>query len=93
MGHVVVAATSKGICAIELVSAPKDAASVLTRRFPKANVVSNGSIPKGWLDAAVRLVESGDGSLPPIDPQGTPFQHVVWKALKKVPSGQTELSR
>ena len=90
MGHVAVAATTKGICAIELVDSPTKAKAVLQKRFSDADIGADMPLPAEWRAALAAMMDTGtaDATLP-FDPQGTPFQHRVWNALKKVRSGKT----
>lgn len=90
LGHVLVATTGRGVCAILL---GDDAATLLTElraRFPKA--VLEGAGPDAeWLAEVIALVDhpgSGAPSLP-LDIRGTVFQRRVWEVLRAIPPGET----
>lgn len=97
-GRVLVAATSRGVCAVQL--GPDDGALErgLAAEYPNADRVRVG--PKesrevnadlrGWADEIVRHLEGAIGSIDvPMDVSGTPFQMKVWQALREIPYGQT----
>lgn len=92
LGSALVAATERGICAVEL----GDDAEMLERRlreeFPQASIerVDAGSddflAPR--LRAVAERLAGGDIGVP-VDLMGTAFQKRVWDALMKIPAGQT----
>lgn len=45
------------------------------------------SVAQSWLDAYFAGGEPGE--LPPLAPQGTPFQKAVWDLLLEIPRGET----
>lgn len=47
-----------------------------------------GVAPQPLVDQATAVL-NGDATDLPISPQGTPFQHEVWQALRTVPAGQS----
>lgn len=90
LGQVIVAATRRGVCAIEF----GDAASVLVEslheRFPKARFESGDEEFRGWVARVLGYLDQPQGALGlPLDVQGTVFQHRVWQALRDIPAGQT----
>ena len=89
LGPVLVAATERGICAVELGStgAPE---RVLAARFPKARIVPANDELDALVRGVVALIDrpaSGHGL--PLDVRGTAFQERVWDALTRVPPGET----
>ena len=91
---IIVAATVRGVCAIEF----GDSRDALTRhlrdRFPNANFKPADEIFKKWLTPILKYIEQPStqarGLLDlPLDVQGTVFQQRVWKALRDIPVGET----
>lgn len=89
LGPVMVAATEKGICAIEF--GEKEAIlEGLEKRFPKAELQEAAPTFRGWVSAVTAFIDSPNkGEDLPLDIQGTAFQKRVWKALREVPPGET----
>lgn len=75
VGRLLVASTERGLCAVELGDSKKELLRRLRSRFPNATVTLDGKAPS--LAA-------------PLDAGGTPFQRLVWKALRAIPSGRTK---
>ncbi len=90
LGRLLVAATSKGICAVKLGSTGPVLVAELTREFPAAQVLAGG-LPSPWVESVAAAIDyrSPGSSDVPLDVQGTAFQWKVWKALQAIPTGQT----
>lgn len=90
LGWVLVAATGRGICAIELGDDPARLEAGLRARFPHAALAADDPTFAAWVRAAVGLVEVPRRGLDlPLDLQGTAFQRRVWAALREIPAGDT----
>jgi AraC family transcriptional regulator of adaptative response/methylated-DNA-[protein]-cysteine methyltransferase len=90
LGWLLVAATPRGVCSIELGSRPDTLARRLRGRFPKAAVVEGRTELAQWVQAVTRFVDAPVADLDlPLDVQGTAFQRRVWRELRKVPAGTT----
>jgi len=90
LGHVLVAATHKGVCAILLGADPGALAAELRSRFPKARLCEPQPGFADWVAAVVRLVDDPAAGLAlPLDIRGTLFQRRVWEALGRIPPGET----
>lgn len=90
LGSVLVAATDKGVCAIELGDDPQALLDGLQRRFPKATLVGADADFEATVAAVLALVEApGRASDLPLDIRGTAFQERVWRALRDIPAGRT----
>jgi AraC family transcriptional regulator of adaptative response/methylated-DNA-[protein]-cysteine methyltransferase len=90
LGSILVAATDKGICAIQFGDDPDVLVRELQDRFPKALLVGGDAGFERLVAAVVGLVEEpGHGLDLPLDVRGTAFQQRVWRALRAVPSGST----
>lgn len=91
LGQVLVAATDKGVAAIEL---GDDAAFMLERfrqRFAQAEVVPDDAELGALVRRVVSLIDdpSDPGLDLPLDVRGTAFQQKVWQALRTIPPGET----
>jgi AraC family transcriptional regulator of adaptative response/methylated-DNA-[protein]-cysteine methyltransferase len=91
LGWVLIAATERGICAIEFGETAEILRERLRAGFPKAELQEGD--PE--FDTAVaRVLEFLGAPLHgldlPLDIQGTAFQRRVWLALQVIPAGSTE---
>lgn len=90
LGSILVAATDRGICAIELGDDQAALGDALRRRFPGARLIDGDAAFSEQVDAVVRLVDLPTRGLDlPLDIRGTAFQERVWRALREVPPGST----
>ncbi|MFT3761395.1 MAG: methylated-DNA--[protein]-cysteine S-methyltransferase [Pseudoxanthomonas sp.] len=92
LGEALVAATERGICAVEL----GDDENALSRRlhaeFPRARIERIDSGRDEFLAPRLEAVAArlgGRDAAVPLDLIGTAFQRRVWDALMKIPRGQT----
>lgn len=90
LGALLVAATSRGICAILLGDEPEALVRDLQDRFAHAELIGADPQFEQWVAQVVGLIESPhqDPALP-LDLRGTAFQKRVWAALRRVPAGTT----
>jgi AraC family transcriptional regulator, regulatory protein of adaptative response / methylated-DNA-[protein]-cysteine methyltransferase len=90
LGSILVAATSKGVCAILM---GDDAAALLRQlqdRFANAEIVGGDAAFEQLVGKVVGFVEQPKLGLDlPLDVQGTAFQQRVWKALRQIGVGKT----
>jgi AraC family transcriptional regulator of adaptative response/methylated-DNA-[protein]-cysteine methyltransferase len=90
LGHVLVAATAKGVCAIRLGSDPQTLVEELQDDFPKAELVGADADFERTVAAAITMVERPAAGFDlPLDVRGTAFQRRVWEALRAIPAGRT----
>lgn len=90
LGRVLVAATQRGVCAIELGTNQAALVARLRRRFPAAVFERADRDLSAWVQQVVAAVETPGGRTTlPLDVQGTAFQRRVWHALRGIPAGQT----
>lgn len=90
LGFVLVAITSKGICAILLGDTRRELIADLQHRFPKATLARAENDFARWIAEVARFVEAPQSGLGlPLDIRGTAFQQRVWQALQKIPVGNT----
>jgi AraC family transcriptional regulator of adaptative response/methylated-DNA-[protein]-cysteine methyltransferase len=90
LGLVLVAATAKGVCAIELGDAPGPLEQRLRARFARATFAAPDAAFRRWVAAVVRHIDHPRGALDlPLDIRGTAFQQRVWQALREIAPGAT----
>lgn len=90
LGSILVATTSRGVCAIYLGDEPEPLIDAFQDRFHAAVLV--GGDPEFELLVAQVVAMVEDPAHPPelpLDIRGTAFQERVWRALRKVPAGTT----
>lgn len=90
LGWALVAATGRGICMTALGDERAPLEAELRRRFPAALIGPADDALTGWAERIVRFITQ-PGVQPdlPLDIRGTAFQALVWRALQKIPPGQT----
>ncbi len=90
LGQALVAATERGICMTALGDDPAALTADLRRRFPAATLVADDAKLSAWAERVVRYItRPEDQSELPLDIRGTAFQAMVWRALQKIPLGET----
>jgi AraC family transcriptional regulator of adaptative response/methylated-DNA-[protein]-cysteine methyltransferase len=90
LGAILVAATDKGIAAIDLGDHAAELIAALGRRFPKARLIEGDGALQHQLTAILALLDQpGRGLDLPLDVRGTAFQLRVWRALREIPAGCT----
>lgn len=90
LGHVLVAASTKGVCAILLGDDARSLARELRHCFPDA-VLRDGDDDFDQLaDKVVRFVENPATAADfALDMRGSEFEQKVWTALREIPVGET----
>jgi len=92
-GRVLVAATARGLCAVEIGDDDDALSAALRVAFPQAALSREDDGRDTWLAPALaRIAAELAGSevpAPPIDVTGTAFQWRVWQALTRIPRGTT----
>jgi AraC family transcriptional regulator, regulatory protein of adaptative response / methylated-DNA-[protein]-cysteine methyltransferase len=90
LGSVLVARSSRGVCAIMMGDDPDRLARELRDRFPKARLIGDDAQFGEWVAKVIAFVETPRLGLDlPLDIRGTAFQRRVWQALRKIPVGRT----
>ena len=90
LGSILVAATEKGVCAIELGDDAQGLVDGLQQRFRNATLVGGDTGFEEIVAAAVGLVEDPARGLGlPLHVRGTAFQLKVWEALRGIEPGRT----
>lgn len=88
LGRVLVAATSRGVCAVRLGDHDGVLVADLHDEFPAARIDVGEPDLAAWLEQVVAFVEGRTRDLSlPLDVQATTFQMRVWRALREIPYG------
>ncbi len=88
LGSILVAATDKGVCAIEFGDDPDALVRSLQDRFPNAHLVGADRRFEELVSKVVGFVEAPAQGLDlPLDIRGTAFQQRVWHAIRDIPPG------
>jgi AraC family transcriptional regulator of adaptative response/methylated-DNA-[protein]-cysteine methyltransferase len=90
LGRMLVAATERGICAIQFACSDGELMEGLKREFPfAARKVDEGGL-RSWVSALLRHMRGKDlDSSLPLDIRATAFQRRVWAYLQSIPFGAT----
>lgn len=95
LGRLLVAVTARGVCAVKLGNSAGELERALHAEFPRAAITR---VDEGdqWLEAMVNRVAThlpvngGNAAKEiPLDVVGTTFQWRVWRALQRIPAGET----
>ena len=90
LGSILVAATERGVCAIQLGDDPAELVQSLAERFPRSKLLKGCA---AFEKTVARVIAFVDDPRPgfdlPLDLRGTAFQLRVWQALGTIPPGQT----
>jgi AraC family transcriptional regulator of adaptative response/methylated-DNA-[protein]-cysteine methyltransferase len=90
LGSILVAQSSKGVCAILMGDDPGELLRDLQDRFPRAELKGGDQDFEQVIAQVISYIEEpGQGLSLPLDIRGTSFQQRVWQALREIPPGQT----
>jgi AraC family transcriptional regulator of adaptative response/methylated-DNA-[protein]-cysteine methyltransferase len=91
LGRMLIAATEKGICAIQFARTDGELIEGLKREFPFAMRKTDGGGLQSWVNALLRHLRGKDlNSSLPLDIRATAFQRQVWAYLQSIPFGETK---
>lgn len=88
LGHLLLAATDRGLCAVRLGDTAAAVRSGLAAEFPRATLTEDRAALEPHF-AAVAALLAGESGRPALDIAATPFQALVWQALLAIPRGTT----
>jgi AraC family transcriptional regulator of adaptative response/methylated-DNA-[protein]-cysteine methyltransferase len=93
LGPMLMAATARGVCAVQFGDDADALLAQLRQEFPRAQILSSPARAAPELDAwmaALQVHLDGGGPRPdlPLDLRGTAFQVRVWRFLLTVPEGE-----
>jgi AraC family transcriptional regulator of adaptative response/methylated-DNA-[protein]-cysteine methyltransferase len=90
LGWVLVAATDRGVCAIQFGDEPEALKERLEARFSGAELRADDPDLAGLAARTLAALRSPRQGLDlPLDIRGTAFQQRVWQALRRIPAGST----
>jgi AraC family transcriptional regulator of adaptative response/methylated-DNA-[protein]-cysteine methyltransferase len=90
LGRMLIAATDKGICAIQFADSDDELEQGLKHEFPFANRKRDDSALETWKSDLLRQMRGHKlNSALPLDIQATAFQRRVWSYLQRIPFGAT----
>jgi AraC family transcriptional regulator of adaptative response/methylated-DNA-[protein]-cysteine methyltransferase len=89
LGHMLVAATERGVCAVLLGNDHATLVTELGTRFPAAVLNQDPSLQALWARVAQCCDDSPEAASLSLDLRGTAFQARVWAALQAIPRGET----
>lgn len=90
LGHILVAATTRGVCSVRFGESAAELEAACRREFPAAAVRRDDASLGPWVDAVVAYLDGRQASLDlPVDVRATAFQARVWQALLAIPCGST----
>jgi AraC family transcriptional regulator of adaptative response/methylated-DNA-[protein]-cysteine methyltransferase len=88
LGAILVAISTRGVCAIALGDEPDTLVQELQNRLPHAELMGNESEFEQLMAKVASFIEAPAVGLGlPLDVQGTAFQQGVWQALCEIPAG------
>ncbi|HXM82579.1 MAG TPA: methylated-DNA--[protein]-cysteine S-methyltransferase [Burkholderiales bacterium] len=94
IGRVLVAATSRGICAVKLGDNDATLRRLIGEEFSEADLIEDPSALREIKESIASFLEGKtDLSRVPVDIRGTVFQRRVWQALGRIPRGETRTYR
>ncbi|MCA1560790.1 MAG: bifunctional DNA-binding transcriptional regulator/O6-methylguanine-DNA methyltransferase Ada [Acidobacteria bacterium] len=90
LGHMLVAATPRGICAVKLGGNAEELTNQLRAEYPAATISTADAELRGWVEGVLATLAGREpaGELP-LDVRGTAFQWRVWQELRAIPRGTT----
>lgn len=90
LGWLLVAATRRGICSIQLGDDEDGLVEALRGEYSAAKVGADNQGLKSWVDAILRHLDGREPHLDlPTDIRATAFQRQVWELLCRIPYGET----
>jgi AraC family transcriptional regulator, regulatory protein of adaptative response / methylated-DNA-[protein]-cysteine methyltransferase len=90
LGRLLVAATSRGVCAVAMGSSDTELTRALAREYPAAAITTDAGALAQWTTSILAHLSGRRPRLDlPLDVQATAFQWQVWQALAAIPYGET----
>ncbi|MCC7428913.1 MAG: bifunctional DNA-binding transcriptional regulator/O6-methylguanine-DNA methyltransferase Ada [Alphaproteobacteria bacterium] len=90
LGSMLVAATARGVCAIQFGKDRPGLLAALAAEFPKAELAEDrAALAPLIAEVGAAVSAPGRALTVPLDIRGTDFQRKVWQVLRTIPAGQT----
>src|ERR1043165_8726941 len=93
LGRLLVAATTRGVCAVSLADSDTELLHFLHSEFPDAEIAHDEKGLRPWAETVRQLAEGSKTIGVPTDVAATEFQVRVWRELKRIPFGKTRSYR
>jgi len=94
LGRLLVASTSRGVCAVAMGSSDAELERALAREYPAATIATDTGALSKWTMTVLAHLSGRQPRLDlPLDVQATAFQWQVWTALAAIPYGETRTYR
>ena len=91
LGRMLIAATERGICAIQFARTDNELIEGLKREFPFATRKADDAGLRSWVVALLQHMRGKDrDSALPLDIRATAFQRRVWTHLQSIPFGEKQ---
>jgi len=90
LGRILVAATERGVCSVQLGDGDEELESALAAEYPAASITRDEARLGDTVEGLLRHLEGTQPDLGlPLDLQATAFQLRVWEELRRIPYGST----
>jgi AraC family transcriptional regulator, regulatory protein of adaptative response / methylated-DNA-[protein]-cysteine methyltransferase len=89
VGHLLAAATDRGLCAVMLGDDGSELEAALRKEFPAAEIERNDGELRRYTETVIQGLLGHEAKTVPLDIGGTSFQLQVWEALRRIPAGET----
>ena len=90
LGRLLVGYTAAGVCAVALADSDEALERTLRADFPRAHIHPAPAGANAWVSGIVEQLRGREpGAAVPLDVRATAFQWKVWKALQRIPAGET----
>lgn len=88
LGHLLLAATERGLCAVRFGDSAAAVRAELEQAFPRATLAEDRPALAAYFERIEALL-AGEWTPTRLDIAATPFQARVWQALQRIPRGAT----
>jgi AraC family transcriptional regulator, regulatory protein of adaptative response / methylated-DNA-[protein]-cysteine methyltransferase len=90
LGRLLVAATTRGLCAVTLGNSDQELTVELQTEYPKAEIFKDDGTLTATVEQVLQYLAGNEPRLDfPVDVRATAFQYRVWDELRKIPYGAT----
>lgn len=91
LGHILLAATDRGLCAVRLGDSREELEATLREEFPEAEIDEASERVCGYFEVILGYLAGGQPELDlPLDVRATAFQRRVWGYLQTIPYGESQ---
>ena len=91
LGHLLVAVTGRGLCAVRLGDSEAELEGTLREEFPEASIGKDAESLGEYVEIILRHLAGQQTSLElPLDVRATVFQRRVWSYLQTIPYGEVQ---